>query len=559
VTAARDLPEAHPRLPDSSSARLHALTEIARAAAGGQSTDVVLRRSAQAARRALGAASLSVSVWERDRAQVRVLLNDGDLAPGELPDPVDEVYPLTEYPFLETTWAFGEPQVQQVDQPPSSPGHDAALVRLLERLGKGSCLSVPINLEGRVWGELFVTRHVAEPPYTVADGDYALAVAAQLAAALAQGEHLDRVARLAYTDQLTGLANRRAVDDRLDAALARHRTDGTVVSLIVVDVNGLKQINDQRGHEAGDRALAHFAGLLSASAALVPGSLAGRIGGDEFCVVIEGNPADHAVWVAEDICRRARAGLEDGVACGVASTGDPVGPVDSAGRLFRLADAAQSRAKRSRARGPVVAGRGLRAEAAIRLAERTARPRGRAVDRRRVRGRTATPPFVLEDVLRTLDHAPADGVQSRLEVVGDAVARLVDAAGWWVSRAERGSNLLRTVRFSTYRLTGAEQPEHSGFSAAGAEFDLAEYPYTAAVLDGGGAVLLTTDPDIDAAELAVLDAGGYTGVLMAGGPDRVGDRWLVEVYVDEISAELGPLGPTLRALVACALLTGPGR
>ena len=301
----------------------------------------------------------------------------------EQPDGADEVYTVTDYPCIEALLE-AQPYVQRVDADPSSPGYDGAVVALLQDLGKGSCMGVPVVLEGRVWGELFATRYAGDQPYGPEDLDFALAVAGQIAAGAAQVQHLERVARLAYTDQLTGLANRRAIDDRLDAAIAHHRELGTTVSLVIADVNGLKRINDDRGHEAGDRALVHFAGLLSASAGLVPGSLAGRLSGDEFCVVIEGAAADHAVWVAEDLCRRAAAGLDEGVACGVASTGDPVGLIDTPARLFRLADAAQTRAKRSRSRGPVVAGRGLPRDATVRLADVRRSP---SDDRRRVRSR----------------------------------------------------------------------------------------------------------------------------------------------------------------------------
>ena len=208
-----------------------------------------------------------------------------------------------------------------------------------------------------------------------------------------------------------------------------------MVSLVVVDVNGLKRINDDRGHEAGDRALVHFAGLLAASAGLLPGSLAGRSGGDEFCVVIEGSTSDHAVWLAEDLCRRANAALEEGIACGVASTDDPVGPVGNPSRLFRLADAAQSRAKRSRARHPVVAG--------PRAAPRRDRPAGRLrraqprrhsprADRRRVRARRGSP-TCSTTCWRPSTTAPRPAPE-RLEVVADAVCRLVDGCSWWVSR-----------------------------------------------------------------------------------------------------------------------------
>ena len=149
-------------------------------------------------------------------------------------------------------------------------------------------MGVPVVLEGRVWGELFATRYSTDVPFTSADVDYGVAVAGQIAAGVAQVQHLERVSRLAYTDPLTGLANRRAIDDRLDLAMAKHRDEQRIVSLVVVDVNGLKRINDDRGHDAGDRALVHVAGLISAAAGLAPGSLAGRTGGDEFCIVLDG-------------------------------------------------------------------------------------------------------------------------------------------------------------------------------------------------------------------------------------------------------------------------------
>lgn len=94
--------------------------------------------------------------------------------------------------------------------------------------------------------------------------------------------------RLAFTDSLTGLANRRAVDMRLDEALELHRGDGTVVSLVVCDLNGLKRVNDSRGHAVGDRLLERFGSVLSLCGAMLPGMLAARLGGDEFCLLAVG-------------------------------------------------------------------------------------------------------------------------------------------------------------------------------------------------------------------------------------------------------------------------------
>ena len=535
-----------------SAARLHALVAIAKVVASAEAFEDVLRLTAAEARSALGAASLSLSVWERDRGWLRVLLNVGDLAPSEQPDGGDEVYTATDYACIEALLE-AQPYVQRVGADPSTPGYDGSVVALLEDLGKGSCMGVPVVLEGRVWGELFATRYAGDQPYGPEDLDFALAVAGQIAAGAAQVQHLERVARLAYTDQLTGLANRRAIDDRLDAAIAHHRELGTTVSLVIADVNGLKRINDDRGHEAGDRALVHFAGLLSASAGLVPGSLAGRLSGDEFCVVIEGAAADHAVWVAEDLCRRASAGLDEGVACGVASTGDPVGLIDTPARLFRLADAAQTRAKRSRSRGPVVAGRGLPRDATVRLADVRRSP---SDDRRRVRSRGVTDPVrILDDVVATLDHSAARDVRGRLEVMADAFSRLVDAASWWVSYVAPASTSLVSVGFSAIRVSPGQPADGDApDSAAGQVFDLADYPDSAHAVNGGVVVVLADDPGIDPAEQAILTSSGWTANLMAGARDHEGGGWLVEIFTDEISSPVTDLAATLRALVALALV-----
>jgi len=550
---------------DSAVARLHALTEIAKSATGAASFEDAVRRTAEAARLALEAASLSISVWERDQAHVRVLINIGDLAPHEQGSPVEEIYSVTEFPQLVDLFARGQGFVHTLADPPDGAEpmpQDQVMSDLLRSLGKASSLSVPLVLEARVWGELFVTRSHGAPAFDEDDIDYGIAVAAQVAAGISQGQHLERVARLAYTDALTGLANRRAIDDRLDRAMDRHRADGTEVSLVVVDVNGLKRINDNQGHEAGDRALVHFSGLLAAAAGVVPGSLAGRTGGDEFCVILEGSSADDAVRVAELLCRQAGASLDEGIACGVASTGDPVGVVDNPARLFRLADAAQTRAKRSRARHPVVAGRGLPTDATVRLAdaaERSSRagfPRG---DRRRVRKRAEPFAFILQDVLRTLDHAHPCGTAECLEVVADNVTRLVDGCSWWVSRTDDAQQNVCTVSYSAIRRGGGSvaDPEVAGGQLG--SFALSDYPLTASVLDGAAVVVSADDPGADPQERAILEAAGYAAVVMAGGRDIHGYGWLVEVFVDDISGDVSALAVALRALTACALVAAASR
>ncbi|MEV5505739.1 GGDEF domain-containing protein [Streptomyces orinoci] len=344
--------------------------------------------AAEGALHALDGSFASISVWEREHGRLRVLVNVGELADGEERFPARECYPVHDFPevaeFPHEKWAGARPHAWVETAREAGTGHRAAALR---RRGRGSCVIAPIVLHGRAWGELYVARPADGPVFGRTDADFATVLAAVTAAGIAQTERLEEVRRLAYTDPLTGLANRRAVDARLDEAVERHLADGTVVGLVVCDLNGLKRVNDTLGHAVGDRLLERFGSVLSLCGARLPGTLAARLGGDEFCLVSVGPSADELVRVAEELCHRAgELELGEGVACGVASTGDPIGPVGTARRLFRLADAAQYRAKAAGSRKPVVAGReGGRADPVVRLADRPPAPP--RAERRRFRGR----------------------------------------------------------------------------------------------------------------------------------------------------------------------------
>ncbi|WUH91297.1 sensor domain-containing diguanylate cyclase [Streptomyces sp. NBC_00433] len=373
--------------------RLRAVVELAQALATAQTPQDAARAGAHRARLAMGGSFAAVSAWERETGRLRVLVNDGDLAPGEEPEPDDESYSVHDFPeiaeFLHGSWARGgQPHawVETSEGTGASPGGSSwGRAAALRRRGRGSCVVAPLVLHGRAWGEVYVARGHGEPPFARPDADFATVLASVIASGIAQTERLAEVQRLAFTDPLTGLGNRRAVDQRLDEALEQHRADGTAVSLMVCDLNGLKKVNDQLGHAVGDRLLERFGSLLSLCGAMLPGSLAARLGGDEFCIVAVGSPADEVVTAATELCvRAAKLDVGEGVACGVASTADPIGPVRSARRLFRLADAAQYRAKALRSGRPIVAGREGPEDPVLHLADSP--PPASTADRRHLRG-----------------------------------------------------------------------------------------------------------------------------------------------------------------------------
>jgi diguanylate cyclase (GGDEF)-like protein len=374
--------------------RLRAVVELAQAMAAAHSPRESWRAAAVGARRALGGNFAALSVWERELGRLRVLVNVGERAPDEDEFPDGEAYPVHQFPeiteFLHERWAGGgEPNawVETAEGPAEGrAGYCHQRVAALRRRGRGCCVVAPIVLHGRAWGELYVARPADDPVFDRADADFATVLASVVAAGLAQTERLEEARRLAFTDALTGLANRRAVDVRLDEAVERHRREGVVVSLVVCDLNGLKRVNDTQGHAVGDRLLERFGSVLSLCGAMLPGALAARLGGDEFCLLAVGPAADEVVRIADELCRRAaELELGDGVACGVASTADLIGPVRTGRRLFRLADAAQYRAKAVRAEKPVVAGREGPDDPVVRLADEPSPEAAR--ERRRFRGR----------------------------------------------------------------------------------------------------------------------------------------------------------------------------
>jgi diguanylate cyclase (GGDEF)-like protein len=118
----------------------------------------------------------------------------------------------------------------------------------------------------------------------------------------------DRVAdtwRLATIDPLTGVANRQAILDLVEQEMARAMRFRHPLSVILVDLDHFKRLNDSHGHAAGDRVLRHVGTLLAASVRAI--DTAGRYGGEEFLVVLPETDVDAAASVAEKL-RRTVAG-----------------------------------------------------------------------------------------------------------------------------------------------------------------------------------------------------------------------------------------------------------
>ena len=114
---------------------------------------------------------------------------------------------------------------------------------------------------------------------------------------------LDDLERVALTDALTGLPNRRALQDELPDRIERARLAGSPLSVVIFDLDHFKLLNDRHGHDAGDEALRRFAALLRNECR--EGDLVARMGGEEFTAVLHGGSVDAARGVRRAHCPQA--------------------------------------------------------------------------------------------------------------------------------------------------------------------------------------------------------------------------------------------------------------
>lgn len=157
----------------------------------------------------------------------------------------------------------------------------------------------------------------------------------------------DRYAFQASHDPLTGMLNRMAITDHIEAELARASRSSFPLSLVLLDIDHFKAVNDQHGHLVGDQALRHITQIITQT--VRPYDWVGRWSGEEFLVVLSSTTLDDAAVIAErlrtQIMERPLR-LPDGTdLCLTVSIGLPAEGAGNPEDLFQQADAALYAAK----------------------------------------------------------------------------------------------------------------------------------------------------------------------------------------------------------------------
>jgi len=166
---------------------------------------------------------------------------------------------------------------------------------------------IPLTAHGIRFGALSLYRCGAHRAFGDAEVDLIENFAHVAAIALHNARTMAELERQASTDDLTGLSNRRHFHGELrrqSAAAARYRTP---LSLLLLDVDNFKQINDEFGHQRGDEVLRAVANILSRRVRVC--DLVSRLGGDEFAILLPQTEWDEAVSIAADI----EASLDDAI------------------------------------------------------------------------------------------------------------------------------------------------------------------------------------------------------------------------------------------------------
>src|SRR5688572_2078433 len=316
--------------------RLQALLDLSRSLSSSLELRDVLREFATRAAELTGATAAELSHYDPTKGAL-VMLVEYREGVDEITTTGGQVYHLVDYPA--TRHALETQEAVQIRV--SDPSHDPAERALLEHQGQKSLLMLPLVARGDTIGLMEIVD-VNDRVWDDDDVEFCRALCDIVAIAVRNAVLFAELQETAARDKLTGLYNRRLFEEQFEAAVARSLRSKEDLTLLVVDLDGLKRINDISGHVAGDTALRTLSDALRAT--IRSTDVACRIGGDEFAVVLPGSTAEDAVSVAgraqEMLAEIGRGQYSFSGGIARVTPGQP-----SAEDVFRAADLAAYRAK----------------------------------------------------------------------------------------------------------------------------------------------------------------------------------------------------------------------
>ncbi len=172
------------------------------------------------------------------------------------------------------------------------------VIEEIQRQGYLTSMMIPMISNGQVLGTCNVSSRRANA-FSPEDGRRGEAVGRWIGSQLLIRKFATEMEHLAMVDPTTGQANRRAFMSAANGEMRAFLDKGDIFSVVLFDLDHFKRVNDRYGHEAGDKVLRNGAGVIAAK--LHPQSVLGRIGGEEFAVLLPNTTIGEAVPLAEDL------------------------------------------------------------------------------------------------------------------------------------------------------------------------------------------------------------------------------------------------------------------
>jgi diguanylate cyclase (GGDEF)-like protein len=240
--------------------------------------------------RAAGADQAQISDWDRSGGRLRTL---GSYPP-ELRATLDDYYPLEGFP--ETQRVLEEGGISVIDT--EDPAADAAEVAFLREVGMRGLVMLPLIAKGEAIGLVELAsqgRPLSDPSQIT----IVRTMAHEAAMALENARLYETARNLADRDPLTGFFNHRYLHERLSEEVVRAVRTRRPLSVVMLDLDDFKVVNDTFGHVYGDGVLVHVAELIRGT--LRASDVAARYGGDEFALILPETGPEDAAGVAERI------------------------------------------------------------------------------------------------------------------------------------------------------------------------------------------------------------------------------------------------------------------